>query len=147
MLVAPASKLFSTSSFTTEQRSTMTCPDCIWWTCIGWRRLAPPSWTGPPARTYRPGLNGLNRRHRIEMPLLLFHGARIGWCSDESRQLSYDPQYYCVPIPNCYRLAFFLSVVHIDDSRSLAALQECLSLGASRTSLMGDVLDAFWTLS
>jgi len=32
MDVAPASRLFSTSSLTTEQRSTMTWPDCIWWT-------------------------------------------------------------------------------------------------------------------
>ena len=33
MLVAPASRLFSTSSFTTEHKSTMTWPDWIWWTC------------------------------------------------------------------------------------------------------------------
>ena len=30
--VAPASRLFSTNSLTTEQMSTMTCPDWIWWT-------------------------------------------------------------------------------------------------------------------
>lgn len=32
MLVAPASRLFSTNSLTTEHKSTMTWPDCIWWT-------------------------------------------------------------------------------------------------------------------
>lgn len=32
MLVAPASRPFSTSSLATEHRSTMTWPDCIWWT-------------------------------------------------------------------------------------------------------------------
>lgn len=31
MFVAPASTLFSTSSFTTEHRSTITWPDWIWW--------------------------------------------------------------------------------------------------------------------
>lgn len=65
--VAPASKLFSTSSFTTEHRSTMTWPDWIWWTC----RIIPcqngNSKCSNPRRisskAYRTSLDGLDGGH------------------------------------------------------------------------------------
>lgn len=61
--VAPTSRLFSTSSLTTEQRSTMTCPDWILWTFLQKHGQCMHVSKGEQGSTYGCALDGLDGGH------------------------------------------------------------------------------------